>query len=89
MKERLIEILQNHDYYAHCERCTRYIKACESCRDERIADHLIENGVVLPLRCAECENSEICPDTLLWCNEFSCVVSENEFCSRAKRKEQP
>lgn len=65
MRERLIEILQNHDYYAHCERCTRYIKACESCRDERLANHLIENGVVLPVRCkdcTECENHEICPE---------------------------
>lgn len=48
MKERLKEILQNHDYYAHCEGCTRVIKACENCRDERLADHLLANGVIVP-----------------------------------------
>jgi hypothetical protein len=44
--------------------------------------------VVEVVRCKDCRHSEICPDTLLWCNEHERLIGYEEFCSRAERKEQ-
>ena len=48
MRDRLIELLERFDYYAHCERCTKSIKMCEKCKNNRYADYLLANGVVVP-----------------------------------------
>lgn len=38
-----------------------------------------ENTVEV-VRCAECQESEVCPDTLLWCNEWDRLVPPKGFC---------
>ena len=48
MRERLIGLLERFDYYAPCERCTKSIKMCEKCKNDRYADYLLANGVIVP-----------------------------------------
>lgn len=38
-----------------------------------------ENTVEV-VRCEECQESEVCPDTLLWCNEHERLVPPKGFC---------
>ena len=46
MREKLIELL----------RYVQYLGGLE----EKIADHLIANGVTIPVRCKECKHNEDC-----------------------------
>ena len=48
MRDRLIELFERFDYYAPCERCTKSIKMCEKCKNERYTDYLLANGVIVP-----------------------------------------
>lgn len=43
--------------------------------------------VVEVVRCEDCKESEICPDTLLWCNQFERLVPTKGFCHCGERKE--
>lgn len=43
--------------------------------------------VVEVVRCKDCKESEICPDTLLWCNQFERLVPPNGFCHCGERKD--
>ena len=43
--------------------------------------------VVEVVRCKDCKQSEICPDTLLWCNRIEHLVPPKGFCHCGERKE--
>lgn len=39
------------------------------------------------VRCRDCKESEVCPDTLLWCNQFERLVPPMGFCHCGERSE--
>ena len=64
--------------------------------DEYIADHLIANGVTIPVRCGECEHCGICyPEKQIgkeatqgwYCKEHKSYRRPDDFCSHGERKE--
>ena len=36
--------------------------------------------IVEVVRCKDCKESEVCPDTLLWCNQIEHLVPPKGFC---------
>ena len=91
MREKLIEILL-HDGCPDdgCDFC-QYADS-EHCRAETIADHIIANGVTIPVRCKDCKH---------WVKEIgSCsehptyyghgmdwyIYDEEDFCSCGEKK---
>lgn len=50
MRDRLIELIVNADTYDpyECNLCTKDDDYCDCCYAEKLADHLIANGVILP-----------------------------------------
>ena len=56
---------------------------------EYLADYLIENGVVIPVRCSVCEYMHIIPLTLGGkCGQTGRVVCYDDYCSHGKTKEK-
>lgn len=62
-------------------------KSCASCFGYGEAELIYNAGyrkkienMVEVVRCAECQESEACFDTLLWCNEWDRLVSPKGFC---------
>ena len=90
--------------YVDAEAEIAYLKRvnCEKCHNDNgtkcnycgIADALMaleeadEADVVEVVRCKDCVNCEVCPDTLLWCNEHESLRHETDFCNRGERKEK-
>ena len=94
-REKLIELLIEADMQLkypceeECELCD--LHDVGRCDMVHMADHLIENGVVvLPCRCGECEHyyggSEygVCHHWQYYCDAPE--VDANDFCSYGKRK---
>lgn len=44
--------------------------------------------VVEVVRCKDCKEREVCPDTLLWCNQMERLVPPNGFCHCGERIEE-
>jgi hypothetical protein len=74
MREKLIELIEQ-EYY---------------CSIEEIADHLIANGVTIPVRCKDCKHwkNEIngCTEEKRFCDIGFYMVHKNGFCSFGERK---
>ena len=49
-RERLIELIVNADTYDsyECKLCAKDDDACDCCFAEKLADHLLANGVIVP-----------------------------------------
>ena len=81
MKDRLIDLLINVDVYDsyECKLCTKE-DYCDYCNAEKLADHLIENGVVSVVRCKDCKH---------W-NNGDCYRIEltrpDDYCSYGEQK---
>lgn len=77
-RERLIEIIRDS------------VNACDSYWASIIADGLIENGVVLPVRCVECIYHTVVKSrrfpNLVGCDVFGMCVSKDGFCYRGERR---
>lgn len=54
------------------------------------ADHLIANGVTIPVRCKDCKHMEVTPDGLRWCNVWGGIngMGDEGFCNYGERKEK-
>jgi hypothetical protein len=50
MREKLIELIQNADTYDghECKLCTKDDVSCGRCGAEKLADHLLADGVIVP-----------------------------------------
>lgn len=48
-RDKLIELIINADTYDSCEckLCTKDDDACDCCHAEKLADHLLSNGVIV------------------------------------------
>ena len=91
LKERLIEILGDLDCNAEscvdCEFCED-IDRCTRRQKEIIADKLIANGVVILVRCKDCEHKiESVGITNCRCELDGGVWADNDFCSYGKRRD--
>ena len=79
MREKLIELLAE----------TPCIAWSSSAR-QMVADHLIANGVTIPVRCHECEHwkNEIngCTEDRRFCNIGYYMVHKDGFCSFGEKK---
>lgn len=74
-REKLIELLDQT--VAECMP--------SECIDE-IADHLIANGVTIPVRCKDCDNT--CPgQSGIICTIWGAGTEPDAFCSHGERKE--
>lgn len=53
------------------------------------ADTLMDKGVVVPTRCKDCGNREVCdfPKGRVWCRKMGRYMKENGFCSEGSRRE--
>ena len=92
MREKLIEVLKGN---ATC--LAMGIDSCESCphgHDEdcytsALVDHLIANGVTIPVRCHECKHwkNEIngCTEDKRFCDIGFYMVHKDGFCSFGER----
>ena len=76
MREKLIELIQSA------------VGGCATYWAGLIADHLIANGVTIPVRCKDCNN--FVPESITVCRHCSLtgmqVVDEDDFCSYGERK---
>ena len=53
--------------------------------NQTLADHLIANGVVIPVRCKDCRYSDVFKCGR-WCDYHEHYVEDNDFCSDGKRR---
>ena len=97
MREKLIEILEGN---ATClELGIESCDACpygrvEDCYTHALTDHLIANGVTIPVRCKDCENydplKERCDHPNLEfeveCYDHWVSVKPDDFCSAGERR---
>ena len=83
-REKLIELIQNA------------VNGCARHWAEIIADYLLANGVIVPIRCKDCEfYTHIIQASTKWKSKtFYCTrnvnmkMNENDYCSCAKLKER-
>ena len=54
--------------------------------NQTLVDHLIANGVVIPVRCKDCRYVQVWKSGY-WCDCNEHYVRENEFCSEGVRKD--
>ena len=72
MREKLIEILRTScavgkDCHKSCIECT--------------ADHLIANGVTIPVKCKECKHY-----MTIHCTCDGCCISDDWYCADGERR---
>lgn len=70
--------------------CSPYLDVLSGERKdyEKAAEHLMKEDVIKVIRCKTCQESEVCPDTLLWCNQFERLVPPMGFCHCGKQKKE-
>lgn len=97
-RDRLIELLHKAedicDSTLDCDTCKYVLSG--SCKTVLIADYLLANGVIVPIRCKDCEYyTPIKQQSTKWKSKtFYCTrnvnmkMNENDFCSCAKLKER-
>ena len=96
MREKLIELIASKVCDIYSEYSGEWIlhdcKTCytKNCNVAKSADHLIANGVTIPVRCKECD-FRVFDDV---CKEYYCncvygvngAITDNDFCSYGERK---
>ena len=89
MKKKLIELISSTEYGNGSLVGKNFQKGFI----EKIADHLIANGVTIPVRCKECkyydEKDEDCNHPGLWAeyaSDFGLGMYPDDFCSIGERR---
>lgn len=90
MREKLIELLttgKRRCWDGECTEC-EYDDIDPICQSKLIADYLIENGVVIPVRCPVCRYMRIKPFTLeTFCSRTGETVYRDGYCIYSEPKE--
>ena len=88
-RERLIKLIDDFgDDVALCDVCNRPLEDCEGCTNEQLAEHLLENGViVLPVKVGQTvygiSRGAIIPidvDRIVYSKRGIDIVGRNEMC---------
>ncbi len=55
-----------------------------------LIDHLIANGVTIPVRCENCthHDTDSCPDNRVWCSMIRRYMKPDGYCSYGERREE-
>ena len=91
-REKMIELMNKVQDYGTKSTYEEHSITVESKNNESIADHLLANGVTVPVRCKDCKHRYFNDCFESFCcakraNGFEDIVEENEFCSRGERKD--
>ena len=85
-EKRLIELLESAESAV-------YWNSSDKGFIEKIADHLIANGVTIPVRCEDCKRYHTMSPyggviyKFPICQEFRCNTKTTDFCSYGERKD--
>ena len=84
MREKLIDLLNSFEC-PWLEKSALCKENCHGCA----ADHLIENGVTIPVRCKDCTNAVVSTVQRgkLYCQPLCMRVDKDDFCSYGERKD--
>ena len=89
MREKLIEVI--HDFSVPIESggCTIGEYIVPYSIQEQIADHLIANGVTIPVRCKDCKRMEKTPYGLRLCHVWDGIngMGDEGYCNYGERKD--
>lgn len=97
MREKLIELIREAKFDVDricverdwCDGCPA-ADGEGNCKEVYIADHLIANGVTIPVRCHECKHwkNEIngCTEDKRFCDIGFYMVHKDGFCSFGEKK---
>ncbi len=57
---------------------------------QHLADHLIANGVTIPVLCQNCthHDTDTCPENRVWCKMLRRYMKLDGYCSFGERKEE-
>ena len=89
IRDRLVELMCEVKHYESDDLTYNDI--------ENIADHLIENGVTVPVRCKDCKHCDFCYPCkekdkeavpAWYCNLHRFYVKADDYCSYGKLKER-
>ena len=84
MREKLIELLDKVQDYGTKNTYEEHSITVESKNNEIVADHLIANGVTIPVRCKDCKHWSDgvrgCTDHVKCCKIGFYMVGENGYC---------
>lgn len=91
-REKLIELLDSADLRcikAMCHSCGHYDSPLNNnkqslCVECRVADHLISNGVTIPVRCKDCRFYN---DDGEYCGMWGEVRHPEHFCAEGERED--
>ena len=91
MREKLIKLIASGSikcFEGECRNC-EYDDSNPNCQNQLIADYLIENGVVIPVRCEECAYSERYAESrnLYECKVDKMIMRKYDFCNYGEPKE--
>jgi hypothetical protein len=92
MREKLIKLIASGRikcFDTECYNC-EYGDGNPNCLNQLIADHLIENGVVIPVRCGECRKrkTEECGMNLKTAYYYHSWEDDEDYCSDGEPKEK-
>ena len=85
MREKLIELIgQAQD----CGCDVTDVVEMNYVENDALADHLIANGVTIPVRCKECKHCALgyIRSYLGWCSEWKALVTYIGFCHKGERR---
>lgn len=89
MREKLIKLIASGSikcFEGECRNC-EYDDSNPNCQNQLIADYLIENGVVIPVRCWECKFAREPYIGGLYC-QGKHEVDPDHYCRDGKPKEK-
>lgn len=93
MREKLIELMTGLPCHAKtCMDCEFFnTEECYRRQREIIADHLIANGVTIPVRCKECKHWKHiehvgCSDLAKVCMLSNYMIGANGYCLYGERR---
>ena len=90
MREKLIELVNEGAQQCSkvaCVNCEHFTELAK-CKANMVADHLIANGVTIPVRCKECKyrRGDFFGGFVCRLHKGLAMVTDESFCSRGERR---
>ena len=89
MREKLIELLNKVQDYGTKNTYEEHSITVESKNNKTVADHLIANGVTIPVRCKDCKWYTLKRNVAYnghFCDKIIEFVKPDDFCSYGERR---